>query len=152
MIFIEGRLLSQKTQQSGFTLITAIFLLVVVALLSSYIVTLRSVQQSTVIYGIQGVQAMQAARTGIEWGIYKAIPPGTPATNSECSALSREFKGSGAIEDFRINVTCIESPGHFEGSLEITAYRLTSTAETGTYGTLDYVSRRLQATISIKPP
>jgi len=152
MTFEKGRLLSQRAQQSGFTLITAIFLLVVVALLSSYIVTLRSVQQSTLIYGVQGARAMQAARTGIEWGIYKALPPGTPATNSECSALSQEFTGSGAIENFRINVTCIESPGHFEGNLEIIAYRLTSTAETGTYGTLDYVSRRLQATISTKPP
>jgi MSHA biogenesis protein MshP len=144
--------LSQKIQQSGFTLITAIFLLVVVALLSSYIVTLRSVQQATLVYGVQGTRAMQAARAGIEWGIYKALPPETAGKTSECSDITEDFKGSGAIENFRINVTCIGSPGHFEGSVEITTYRLTSTAETGTYGTLDYVSRRLQATISSKPP
>jgi MSHA biogenesis protein MshP len=149
MTFKKGKPLSSQSQQSGFTLITAIFLLVVVALFSGYMVNLRSVQQATLVYGVQGARAMQAARAGIEWGIYKAI---SSVPDPICLAASGDFSGSGAISDFRINVTCVASSGHFEGSVEIKAYRLTSTAETGTYGTLDYVSRRLQATISSVPP
>jgi MSHA biogenesis protein MshP len=150
MIFKKSKPLPQQSQQSGFTLITSIFLLVVVALLSGYIVSLRSVQQATLVYGVQGARAMQAARAGIEWGIFQAVPPNP--ISSSCLASSGSFNGSGAISNFRINVTCVPSPGHFEGSVEIETFRLTSTAETGTYGTLDYVSRRLQATISPAPP
>ena len=43
----------------GFTLITALFLLTVVALLSVYMITIRNVQQSTVVFGLQGARAMQ---------------------------------------------------------------------------------------------
>lgn len=146
MTFKTIKRLSNKNKQSGFTLITAIFLLVVVALLSSYIVSLRTVQQQTLVYGVQGARAMQAARAGIEWGIFQAIP------GASCAATSGDFNGSGAISNFRISVTCTASPGHFEGTTEVTTFRLTSTAQTGTYGTLDYVSRQLKATISPAPP
>ena len=115
-------------------------------MLSVYMISLRTVQQQTLVYGVQGARAMQAARAGIEWGIFQAI------SGSSCAATSGDFSGSGAISNFRINVTCDESLNHFEGATEITTFRLTSTAETGTYGTLDYVSRQLQATISTEPP
>ena len=47
-------------RQAGFTLITALFLLVVVAGLSVYMITIRNVQQSTVVFAQQGARAMQA--------------------------------------------------------------------------------------------
>ena len=149
MTFKKDRSLSRQTQQSGFTLITSIFLLVVVALLSSYIVTLRSVQQTTVGYGVQGVRAMQAARAGIEWGIYRALPP--EGGVSECSDTNEEFIGSGAIADFRIYVTCKLQGIHTEGIIKISTYRLTSRAEIGVYGTLNYTSRELQSRVSESP-
>jgi MSHA biogenesis protein MshP len=149
MTFKKNKSLSPQTWQSGSTLITSIFLLVVVALLSSYIVTLRSVQQATLGYGVQGVRAMQAARAGIEWGIYQALPPG--GGESECSNSNEEFNGSGAIADFRINVTCKLQGTHIESGIIITTYQLTSRAETGIYGTLDYTSRELQSRVSESP-
>lgn len=135
-----------KSKVSGFTLITAIFLLVVVASLSVYIISLRSVQQQTLVYGVQGARAMQAARAGIEWGIYQSIE------NLTCSTTNPPFSGTGAaISSFSIVVGCTEST-HQEGATSIVTYQLTSTATTGSYGTLDYVSRRLQATVSQSPP
>jgi len=151
MTFKKEKALSQHNQQTGFTLISAIFLLVVVALLSSYIVTLRAVQQTTLVYGVQGARAMQAARAGIEWGIYKALPPEESDQTSECNSSNDEFKGSGAIKDFRIHVICKNLGTHFEDGVTIIIYRLTSKAETGTYGTLDYISREFQSTISKEP-
>ena len=56
-------------RQSGISLITAIFLLVVVALLVVYITNIRVVQQTTLLYGVQGARATNAAQSGIEWGI-----------------------------------------------------------------------------------
>jgi MSHA biogenesis protein MshP len=138
-----------KNKVAGFTLVTAIFLLVVVASLSVYMLSLRSVQQQTLVYGVQGARAMQAARAGIEWGIYQSI------VKSNCSATNPSFSGAGAaISAFSIVVECSAST-HQEGPTSIppiVTYQLTSTATTGTYGTLDYVSRRLQATVSEQPP
>ena len=129
----------------GFTLITALFLLTVVALLSVYMITIRNVQQSTVVFGLQGARAMQAAQTGLEWGVYDAI-------NNNCASVPSTFTvADAALAMFTINVSCTPSP-HTEGSTSITTYVLTSTAQTGTYGTLDYVYRSLQATVSAKPP
>lgn len=137
--------MSRVNRVSGFTLITAIFLLVVVAGLSVYMINLRSVQQITVVFGLQGARAMQAAKAGIEWGIYDSIVKGNCTTTS--------FNAPGfALQSFTIDVNC-SSTNHTEGVLPpITVYRLTSTATTGTYGTLDYVFRRLQATVSNQPP
>ncbi len=92
---------------------------------------------------------MQAARAGIEWGIYQSI------VKSNCAATNPSFSGAGAaISAFSIVVECSAST-HQEGPTStpsIVTYQLTSTATTGTYGTLDYVSRRLQATVSEQPP
>ena len=92
----------------------------------------------------QGARAMQAAHTGIEWVIYESVVNGNCAPNA--------FTATGtALNAYNINVTC-NSSSHTEGALLITTYRLTSTAQTGTYGTLDYVFRSMQATVSIQPP
>jgi MSHA biogenesis protein MshP len=130
----------------GFTLITALFLLVVVALLSVYMINLRAVQQSTIVYGLQGARAMQAAQTGLEWGAYEAI-------NNNCASAPATFTVTAvpALEAFSIQVSCNPSD-HTEGTDTITTYVLTSTAQTGTYGTLDYVFRSLRATVSAQPP
>jgi MSHA biogenesis protein MshP len=132
------------SSQSGFTLITALFLLIVVALLSVYMITIRNVQQSTVVFGQQGARAMQAAHSGLEWGIYEAV------VNGMCAPGTFTATGT-ALSAYTINVSC-SSSAHTEAAVLITTYRLTSTAQTGSYGTLDYVFRSLQATVSIQPP
>jgi MSHA biogenesis protein MshP len=148
MIFNKGDRLLKQSQQSGFTLITSIFLLVVVALLMSYIVSLRTVQQVTLVYGVQGARAIQAARAGLEWGIYQATSVGV----ASCLPLSGDFSGAGDISTFTINVTCDSTSGHIEGIQDTTIFNLTSTATIGTYGSLDHVFRRLQTTVSPEPP
>lgn len=133
-----------KVRQSGFTLVTALFLLIVVSLLSVYLINFRNVQQSTVVFGQQGARAMLAAHAGIEWGIYESVVNGNCAPNA--------FSAPGtALSAYNISVTC-SSSAHTEGAVLINTYRLTSTAQTGTYGTLDYVYRSMQATVSIQPP
>jgi MSHA biogenesis protein MshP len=70
---------SQRRAVSGFTLVTVIFLLVVVSGLVVYITNIGVVQQTTVVYGLQGARALQAARSGIEWGIFQSINNGVCA-------------------------------------------------------------------------
>ena len=132
-------------KQRGFTLIAAIFLLVVVAGLVAYMANARVVQQTTLLYGVQGARAMQAARSGIEWGIYQSLGGGT------CPATTTFTIADAALDDFNLTVSCSES-SHIEGVTSITAYQLTSIARAGTYGSLDFVQRRIQATVSLDPP
>ena len=128
-------------QQTGISLITAIFLLVIVALLAVYITNIRAVQQCTSLYGTQGARAIQAARSGIEWGIYESLvaTPGCPATTTI------------NIDRFSVQIQCSET-SHREGVTDVVTYQLTSTATTGTFGTLDYMQRRIQAKVSNSPP
>ncbi len=131
-----------RTEQ-GFTLVAAIFLLVVVAALVVYVTNIRVVQQTTLLYGVQGARATQAARSGVEWGIYQSI------VNGSCAA-STTFTDV-ALAGFSIEVQC-DQTSHTEGTTPINTYRLTAIARSGSYGSLDYVQRRIQAIVSQDPP
>ena len=132
-------------RQKGFSLITAIFLLTVVAALVVFMVNLRGAQQATALYGVQGARALQAARSGIEWGIYESL------NGAACPAATTFSVADPALSAFSIDVSCSQS-SHTEGVTLITTYQLTSIASSGSYGTLDYVQRRIQATVSLDPP
>lgn len=142
-----NRIKQRPRGNSGFTLITALFLLVVVAALSVYMLNISSVQHTTLVYGVQGARAMQGARTGLEWGIHEAI------TTGNCPAATTfNTSGAGNLDNFDITVNCSFSD-HEEGGVAIRTFRITASAEAGVYGDgLDYVFRRLQATVSNQPP
>ncbi len=136
----------RQIKQTGFTLITALFLLVVVALLSVYMINFSAVQHTTLAYGLQGARAMQAAHAGLEWGISSAI------TGNNCvTGTFSTSSGDVQFDNFNIVVACTES-SHIEGAVTIKTFLLTSTASVGIFGSLDFVSRGLQATVSAKPP
>ena len=132
-------------QERGFTLIAAIFLLVAVAALVVFMTNIRVVQQTTLVYGVQGARAMQAARSGLEWGIHESI------VNGSCAASTTFTIARPTLDNFSVEVQC-GATTHTEGITPITTYQLTSTASSGTYGTLDYVQRGIQATVSLDPP
>ncbi|NNE63128.1 MAG: hypothetical protein HKN34_03510 [Gammaproteobacteria bacterium] len=137
----------RRAKSNGFTLITALFLLVVVAALSVYMLNISSVQHTTLVYGVQGARAMQGARAGLEWGIHQAM-----TTPSNCPAMTTfSTTGAGSLDNYNISVSCSFSD-HRESSVDIRTFRITAEAETGEFGSLDYVFRRLQATVSNQPP
>ena len=63
----------------GFAIVSAIFILVVLGALGAFIVNVSTNQQIGSALDIQGVRAYQAARAGVEWGIYQV--QATPAYN-----------------------------------------------------------------------
>lgn len=131
--------------QYGFTLIAAIFLLVVVAALVVFMTNIRVVQQTTLVYGVQGARAMQAARSGIQWGIYESI------VNGNCAASTTFTIARPTLDKFSVDVQCGVTT-HTEGVTPIMIYQLTSIASGGVFGSLDYVQRGIQATVSLDPP
>lgn len=109
--------------QSGFSIVTAIFLLVVLSALGAFIVSVSGVQHLSQAYDVQGARAYQAARAGIEWGLYRVLQ------NSGSCAASANFVPA-AIADFTVTVGCSASPTTNEGiaAETVTVYRITATA------------------------
>ncbi|MFT6343062.1 MAG: MSHA biogenesis protein MshP [Paraglaciecola sp.] len=85
-----------KSQQ-GFTLVTAIFLLVVLAGLGAFMTTISLNQQIGSTLDFMGAKAFQAARSGTEWGLYKVL-------NTPPSCISST--DIGVINDMRVTMTC----------------------------------------------
>ena len=127
-------------RQRGFALVVAIFLLVVLASLGVYIVKISGVQHQTVNIALLGARAFEAARTGIEWGAFQALDSGACTT----STLNLT---EGGLDGFDVDVTCTTS-SHTELGNAYNLYLIEVEARAGAYGTPDYVSRRMQATVT----
>ncbi len=129
-------------RENGLSLITAIFLLVILASVGAFIVTIGAVQHTTVSASIQGVRAYQAARTGIEWGVYSALnPPGCFAPTT--------FSPAG-LDGFQVTVTCAATP-HQESLNSFQVFRLIAVASSGIFGSPNFASRQIEATVTNAP-
>lgn len=131
----------------GFSLVTAIFLLVVLAGLGAAIVNVFTMQQVESALDVQGVRAEQAARAGIEWGLYRQLIDGT------CDASQSFALPAGtSLSTFTVNVQCTLGTG--PGSLRSWTITATACNQPGAAGcpnpqnNPDYVQRRLQAVLA----
>ena len=115
----------------GFTLVQAVFILVVLALLGIVMMRMIGVQSSTSLFALQGSRAYQAARSGLEWGAARA------GTGNSCN-------GTMTIEDFNVAVTCT-SQQFTEGPVgPYAVFRIQATATFGSYGSPDFISRKAE--------
>ena len=125
----------------GFTIVAAIFLLVVLAALGAFVMTVSSAQHMTSAQDLQGARAYQAARSGIEWSAYRAL------RNASCSA-STPLTLAGTLSSFTVTVTCASAGWTYaEAGKTVQLYQLTATARQGTLGSATYVERSPRATI-----
>ncbi|MCX7150515.1 MAG: hypothetical protein NTY05_14100 [Rhodocyclales bacterium] len=116
----------------GFSLPTAIFLLVILALLGAFMVSLSTTQNITSAQDVQGSRAYRAARAGIEWAAFNLKAPATT-----CPAASTVL----TIDSFSVTVACSVTT-HDEGGTARYIFLVTSTAtEGGAIGSLGRVER-----------
>jgi len=108
-------------------------------------VTIGGSQRVTSSAAIQGARAFQAARSGMEWAIFRAINDSTCATINNSNFT---LAGDG-LNGFNVALTC-QLTTHIEAGNNISVFSLSSTATSSVFGSADYVRRRLTATIS--PP
>jgi len=133
-------------QARGFSIVSAIFLLVVLSLLGSLMLTFSTVQHVTSAQDVQGSRAYQAARAGIEWGLYQLLQ------NNSCTGSSSFAPGTnalgGTLSGFTVTIACAAVGGPYdEGGVSTTVYRITSTARSGSApGGVNYVERQMQVT------
>lgn len=128
--------------QNGFTIVQAVFVLVVLGMLGAYMVTMSTVQQATSTQALMQARAYQAARAGLEWGIVKA-PEGE-------SGDSFVVDGTGC----EVEVTVDSDPEnpYKEGVDEFNIYHITANAAYPDIGGIenpDYVSRELKVTVTV---
>lgn len=131
-------------RQGGFSLVTAIFILVILAALGAAMVTFSGAQQATVAMDIQSARAYQAARAGIEWGAYRALQ--VPGFTCAGSPFTLSFSGS-SLAGFTTQVSCAAS-SHSEGGNTITLFDFTANASYGVANTPDYVAREVGARVA----
>jgi MSHA biogenesis protein MshP len=125
----------------GFALVSAIFLLVVLALLGGMMLTMSNSQQISAVRDTLGTRAYFAARAGLEWGSYQVLQ------NNSCSA-STALPNAVTATGFSVQVSCNASGPYDEAGTPLTVYQITSTATTGTLGRHDHAERQLQAVLS----
>ena len=128
--------------QRGFSIVTAIFLLVVLAGLGAAMMTFFTSQQQTLALDVQSGRAYQAARAGIEWGAYQV----SKVANACPAATTLNFTGT-PLEGFATMVTCSVTT-HTEGANTVSMYQFTATATSGTVHTVDYIERQMSARIA----
>lgn len=144
---------TMRTAQHGFSLVSAIFLLVVIAALGTFAVTLSTTQQQSSALDVMGARAYQAARAGIEWGAYQVLPnsavPGGFAASCRAGATSQVLAAlPNTLADFNVNVGC-NATAHSDAAATVNIYQLTATATTqGASAVPGYVERQMTVTIA----
>jgi MSHA biogenesis protein MshP len=128
-------------RQRGFSIVLAIFVLVVLGLLGGYMVRLSGVQIGTSIYALQGARAYQAARAGIEWANGRINNGGSCTDINAQTGLT--FAG---IDGFTVKLSCA-SQTDSEADQNPTVYRINALSQSGAYTGGDYVARKLEITI-----
>lgn len=146
-----------KTQR-GFSLVTAIFLLVVLAGLGAAMLTFSTAQQQSSTLDILGSRAYQASRAGIEWAAYQVVQASGATFSTGCRTIATQSapQSSGALNlggtlsAFSVSVSCYPASA-VENATTVWLYNITSTASGvggATAGSPDYVERQMTVTIA----
>jgi MSHA biogenesis protein MshP len=140
----------QHLRQDGVGLVTAIFLLVVIAGLAAALVSIFTSQQASSQLDQQGTRAYQAARAGIEWGIFRQVRGGGLCAIADGKTITSTFAlpSSSMLGAFTVTVTCtpVGGPGG-DATLARTVIKAVACNQPGNAGcpnatsNLDYVQR-----------
>ena len=140
----------QRGRCGGFSLVSALFILVVLAALAAGLVRVSTMQHAGVALDLQGVRAYQAARAGIEWGAYRILDPqGVPSASlPACWAGTETLSLAQDLAPFAVTVSCSGPSATTELDRTIGVYRVAATATFGTAQQPNRVSRTVEVTLS----
>lgn len=132
--------------QRGYAIVTAVFLLVVLAALGGYLAALGGTQHTTTALAVLGARAQFAARSGLEWAVSDIVNNAAGGLNCAPGNTSFTLSG-GATAGFDVTVSC-SAQSVTEGSNTYTVYNLRSTATRGSPGDPGFASRSIVATVA----
>lgn len=142
--------MSCAARQAGFSLVAAIFLIVVLAALGAFAVQVAMTQYQSSTSELLEARAQAAAEAGIEYGAYLALQAATPSCPNNTLNLT-----GGALAGFAVTVTCTSTTHQiYTGATPTTytVYALAATATKGIYGAQDYVARTVTRNVTNAPP
>lgn len=140
----NNRIPAIRNGNSGFAIVTAIFLLVILAALGAFMVSLSGVQHSTASLSASSSRVYYGAKSGLEWGIQRTVAPALGA--GVCSPSSSFALNGAGLNGVNVTVTCSLSSYTIGGNTH-NIYTLTSTATFGVLGSADYAERKLSASV-----
>jgi MSHA biogenesis protein MshP len=132
------------SKQRGFTLVMAIFIVVILGLLGSYMVRLSSVQYTTTSYALQSARAYQTGRAGLSWAT--AMINNEAVAGQGCTPVNNKILTLPAMPGFTVTLTC-QAKGYTEGGDTYYIYRITAHSEFADYNSVNYVSRELEKSV-----
>lgn len=140
--------LARGARQTGFSLVAAVFLIVVLAALAAFAVQIAMTQSQGANMELLEAQAQAAAEAGIEYEANIALQgPGT------CRANTTLRLNQPGLPNFVVRVGCTRSSHQIgAGPTTYYVYALTSTASHGNYGGSDYVARNITRNVNNAPP
>lgn len=125
---------------------SAIFLVVVVALIAGFAVSIGNAQRSGSGLALLGARAGFAAQSGVEWAV------ATVLTTHACPAAGTRFTAAGpGLAGFEIAVDCTSAPVT-EGSTSYTMFSLAVVARHGSEDGEDFAFRRMTAQVADGAP
>ncbi len=149
-----------RRHAAGFTMVSVVFILVVLTALGAAIASVSTRQQLGSAAELDAARAYQSARAGMEWASWQLLRnPAPPAAAPACFSTT-SFSPAGALAGFTVTVGCTRTPGSgtlSDGSTTLVFYQVVATAcnaPTGgacpASGTPEptYVERQLSWTIS----
>lgn len=135
-------------RQRGISIFLALFVLVVLAALGAYMLTIGGVQQLTGTLSAQGSRAVFAAQSGMEWAIYDAVHNNGASLSCGSPPHPAFVLSGGAASGFQVQVVDCTRATVDEGGTSYNVYRITVRASKGSPNALGYASRTIRATIT----
>ncbi len=134
--------------QKGFSLVTAIFLLVVLAGLGAMMVTFFTAQQQSSALDVLGSRAYWAAQAGVEWAAYHVAAQASGVQWADCATVPVPLFSAGTLggtlSPFTVELICSSLP--FNEGTDRWIYDIEASASYGaTHGSADYVERVITA-------
>lgn len=137
----------RHNSQVGFSLISAIFLLVVLASLGVVMVRFSNVQHMTSAQDVEGARVYRLVQGGVDYGVYQVLQNGGACPAS----VNLSFSGG-----YAATVNCALEGPYAEPGGSVSVYTITSTACNqpasggcpGVPNGLSYVERRVSAVLT----
>ena len=136
----------------------AVFMIVTMAAIGVYLLTISTGQLEAVTQDEQGARAYQAARAGVDWGAYQLLRNTGSAFATGCagggSASQNLIFTAPQLSGFRAEIACTRVGNETEAGVPIKIYRLTVTGCNGSPTACGasvgptYVERQLQLAIT----
>lgn len=122
-------------RQSGVSIVTAIFLIVILSLMGIGMVSILTTSQQSISQEITSAKAYMAGRSCLQWGMYQAIYDADPWNNSPHTVT---FNNNGLI-----NTAC-ETGFTVINNDNKTFFNITTTANFGSVTDPEFSQRRMR--------